>query len=72
MKSLVFFMAIFIFLLASQNNLCHHLDFKKHPKNMPNNNITCQRVEDDFNYEKQIPLTKKIILECSPHQYLGA
>jgi len=53
MKSLVFFMAISIFLIASQNNLCHHLDFRKHPKNIPNNNVTFQRVEDDFNYEKK-------------------
>jgi hypothetical protein len=61
MKSLVFFMAISIFLIASQNNLCHHLDFKKHPKNIPNNNVTFQRVEDDFNYEKKFINQKNYI-----------
>jgi hypothetical protein len=47
--------------------MSYHLDLKKYPQNIPH----IWRVGDDFSYKKQTWLTKKIILECSPHWYWG-
>jgi hypothetical protein len=37
-----FFHGIFSLPLAFQSNLCHHLDLKKHPKNIPKNYVIFQ------------------------------
>jgi hypothetical protein len=42
---------------------------KKYFKNIPKSIPHFLGVGDDYNYEKKIQLTKKIILECSAHHY---
>jgi hypothetical protein len=38
----------------------YHLDLKKYPKNISNNNVNFQKVGDDFNYENKLHEPKEL------------
>jgi hypothetical protein len=61
MKLLVFFMGISNLPLVSKKCVSYHLDFKKYFKSIPNNNVTFQKVGDDFSYEKKLHQPKNYI-----------
>jgi len=72
MKPLVFFMGIFNLLLASQNNLCHIiLTSKNTPKVSPTIMSLFIKLGTILIMKTKVLLTKKIILQCSPHQYFA-